>query len=438
MRFPLVIEISIAVLSVITSSILLAAAPLDRCTSDLTALSGPLDETGLTAHLRQLARFALDEVQKRDQPNSAKVGLLEDLKDKLEELARRSGHPLAEIEKRLLIAKREVFFSDSSPKTESARERELRKERKQIERTFRNEIVLTEGPARAVAFSPDGRYLSVVSSAGEHDPGGISTWETASYAMIRFGTGGYALAFHPGSSAIAVSNGRLSKVNLWGARGGFLSPLRGGPFEVLALAFSPDGTSLGGCTGEGTVVIWEAVDKANPVFERGPSYLGAGERRATSVAFSVEGKLAVSYTDGIAVWDSTSKDWIQNQGRPLVRSNPIRASGPISFSADGKKLAVASGGGFLEILDVDGREPARSWRAEPVDDIASVAFSPDGSSVASGSAAGQVQIWDTENLNVIQELSGGKGHPAYVAFSPDGERLAIAGASIKVLQRPKW
>jgi len=52
-------------------------------------------------------------------------------------------------------------------------------------------------------------------------------------------------------------------------------------------------------------------------------------------------------------------------------------------------------------------------------------FSPDGSLLASKSQDGSVQLWRTSNGSLLRSLAGFQGQNSRLAFSPNGEILAI-------------
>jgi WD40 repeat protein/serine/threonine protein kinase len=110
-----------------------------------------------------------------------------------------------------------------------------------------------------------------------------------------------------------------------------------------------------------------------------------------------------------------------------------------------RELSVNNLRRALENLD-DCPEDLRKWewyylmrlcRVEPVilqnkTEINSLAFSPDGERLASAGADGAIEVWNTRTGKVIQTLSV-HTHSVYsVAFHPDGEHLACTGADRQV------
>ncbi|MHB8957365.1 MAG: WD40 repeat domain-containing protein [Pirellulaceae bacterium] len=184
-------------------------------------------------------------------------------------------------------------------------------------------------------------------------------------------------------------------------------------------------------------------------------------RLATSVAFSSDGRLVASGTRSVydwkehwmghaAVWEAVGFSHVTT----LPNSRWVNA---VSFSPDGKTLAVAcgvyaspgaraSGGtpypeeiGEITLWDIDGwKERATLKHAQPV---FACKFSPDGrvmASLAGGapSQPNQVDIWDTTTGTIRWTLRDCAGcTPGFspllsgdgIDFSPDGALLGVVG-----------
>jgi WD40 repeat protein len=64
-----------------------------------------------------------------------------------------------------------------------------------------------------------------------------------------------------------------------------------------------------------------------------------------------------------------------------------------------------------------------------------VAYSPDGKRIASAGADGTVKVWDVRNGQKLFDLKGHAGSVTCVTFSPDGKYLASAGDDKTVKRR---
>ncbi|MFB6374192.1 MAG: WD40 repeat domain-containing protein, partial [Bradymonadaceae bacterium] len=105
----------------------------------------------------------------------------------------------------------------------------------------------------------------------------------------------------------------------------------------------------------------------------------------------------------------------------------------VLYSPDGRYLAVVSGSGksWLTVRDAQSGEilwkrprspKPDSW---PAQNFESVDFSPDGTYLASSSSGGMARVWKTADGSIAKRIPGaGRGG---LAFSPDGQTLAIAG-----------
>jgi WD40 repeat protein len=124
--------------------------------------------------------------------------------------------------------------------------------------------------------------------------------------------------------------------------------------------------------------------------------------------------------DVIQLWDLTAGKKLE----PLAVSNSAYIA-DIALSPDGQRLAVSGEGGGLggagvTLWDLATREPLVSLNGESGQSV--VVFSPDGKSVASG--ARSLFVWDSASGELKATLQGHSANILYLAFSPDGTRLA--------------
>jgi WD40 repeat protein len=104
----------------------------------------------------------------------------------------------------------------------------------------------------------------------------------------------------------------------------------------------------------------------------------------------------------------------------------------VGFSADSRRLAVASGGdgvGDVRVWDLpDDREAVRLRRGVPgvrVPDVRLVAFDPSGKQVVTADASGMVRLWDALTGDRASLLGKHTGVATSLGFSRDGQCLAL-------------
>jgi WD40 repeat protein len=313
-----------------------------------------------------------------------------------------------------------------------------------------------------VAFSPNGWTLLAASNDSV-----ARLWEVESGRLMRtmpgHADGVSAVAFSPDGSRAATAGWdrrvRIWETGRWQPIGSWWDHNRG----VFSLAFSPDGRRLASVDHSGPIRVWDARNLA----ETWPASFTEGG--LCDLALSPDGtRLALArvsnsiQTDETGKWqtgevevcDAASGRVVRRveQGRQRYDEGKTSWLLRLAFSPDGKRLAVVN---VLErrtgITGVNAvAEPAtvRVW------DLADgrllltlekageqVVFSPDGRWLATlvqtrpGQewSGGSVRLWDARTGEPAGTFRQSGGRAVALAFSPDGRRLALAGARIAVL-----
>jgi len=113
----------------------------------------------------------------------------------------------------------------------------------------------------------------------------------------------------------------------------------------------------------------------------------------------------------------------------------------VAFSADGKRLAVASALGFARVWDT------ATWREEAtlagfLNAVGSVAFSPDGQRLATGGTSPEdaLKLWSMDSWQELLTLEGPGSLYSSTAFSPDGTAIGTMTSDgfLRVWQAPSW
>ncbi|HEY1375508.1 MAG TPA: serine/threonine-protein kinase [Gemmataceae bacterium] len=278
-----------------------------------------------------------------------------------------------------------------------------------------------------MAFSPDGRRLALAGGLRSGSPGTgaptLRVWDVGRARVVQELKGHASwltrVAYSPDGRQL-VSGSEDGTARVWDAEAGrTAATLRGHAGTVHDVAFSPDGGRVATAGADGTVRLWEAAS-GEPVATL------AGHRGAvTGLAFSPDGRRLVS--GGV---DRTVRLWDADGGGELrTLAGHADAVTVVRFSPAGTVLASAARDGEVRLWDavtgagkrVDSRDP--QW-------VRDIAFSPDGLRLVSGSRFGTVKIWDVTSGR--EALTIDRDGLSSLAFSPDGERLALANSTALV------
>jgi WD40 repeat protein len=311
-------------------------------------------------------------------------------------------------------------------------------------------IPLHEPPATAgrVAFSPDGQRVAVDRFALPRSLG-VQVYDATNGQALQLLKGHTnwiaSLAFcvtetEPGKKrTLLATAGEDRTVKIRDAdTGQELQTLAGLDARIDRLAFSPDGTYLGGATQDGRVRIWESATGREGIVLRGKA------EDIVALTFSSHGQLATGGRTGLVrLWNlRTGQEVLSLRGH----TNPIQS---LAFSPDG--LRLASGdlgsedlgaftvvGAAVKVWDLVSGPLATSFKGDM--NGFGLAFSPDGELLAAGCgperinlfgrlAPGQpgvVNVWDARTTQLRRAFKKQANVITDVAFSADGRLLASA------------
>ena len=270
---------------------------------------------------------------------------------------------------------------------------------------------------RTVAVSVDGELLAVPRSSGE-----VRVWSTSArkpVATLPASPGAVtALAFAPDASALAIGDddGGVRFVDPRTARSR-AKPLALSESSALAIEYSPDGSLVAVGREDGRTQIFgiESGDQLGPP-------LAANASSINDVSFSPGGDLLA--TAGL---DRTGALW-RLDGNRAIGTVFRGQSGPITeatYTPDGGMVLTAGTDGSVAARDPSTGSIER--RFDLGGEVLSSAVSPDGSTLAAGGTAARVALWPVDDASaepISVDLDGSWAQQ--VAFSPDGEQLAIA------------
>jgi WD40 repeat protein len=181
-------------------------------------------------------------------------------------------------------------------------------------------------------------------------------------------------------------------------------------------------------TDHGRIKVWDlAARRVRVEFEGPPPSPPASFRSANdnTITFSRDGKwLALAGSDkSVRLWDVEARN---PESVRIIHRYASWAGGGV-FSPDGRHLFAGGSESMIRAWDVvtgteegDPLEGHTAW-------VYALAMSPDGLQLASGGADSTIIVWDVITRKLVTTLFGHVAMVNALAFSPDGQTLASAG-----------
>ena len=314
--------------------------------------------------------------------------------------------------------------------------------------TTGHKVALVDAPASASAlrFSADGKRLISLSSWGdtisrldiETERGIIENLEERQFASGTRYAEAHALTYD--KIAIGSIEG---KIQLWNTiTGEKLSSLKGhadlpdqplgapsrlpplNRKQVLALAFSSDGTRLASGSKDTTVRLWGTTS------DNEPTVLQKHTGWPNVLAFSPDGKTLASGST-----DKTVQLWNTDTGELLVTlTGHLNGINALAFSPDGITIASGSTDGTVQLWNTKTGEPLTTRITGHTEWVKAVAFSKNSSTLAGVAFNGVITFWDVKtSQKTTRQITGHRDWFTTLAFSPDGTKLASVGAEGDVI-----
>ncbi|HEY6248042.1 MAG TPA: serine/threonine-protein kinase [Pyrinomonadaceae bacterium] len=256
---------------------------------------------------------------------------------------------------------------------------------------------------RSAAFSPDGSLLATAADD-------IVLWNPLTMtklARFQYPSIVWNVAFSPAGKFLVSSHGDGSVV-IWDVvERRQIALLNGHSGPVRSIAFAHNGSRIASGSEDRSIILWNANTG------RKEALLQGSLSRVTGVGFSIDDQelIASEFMHNLRIWDLTSE-----KDREIPHSEGARYC--IAISNDGRWLATTTGVfdsvsgarivDFAAVMGTDGCE------------MYGLAFSPDGKILIGVSPAGVISTWNTSDWTLREKLKLNDTHLVAISLAPDG------------------
>jgi serine/threonine protein kinase len=192
-----------------------------------------------------------------------------------------------------------------------------------------------------------------------------------------------------------------------------------GSGDVTSVAFSPSGATL--AVGNTSADLWNVAAK-----HLDTSYSALNTSGADSVSFSPDGK-TLAVADGN---DTTYLLDVNSKNQTATFTDPKnKYLSAVAYCPTGSAVAVSNGNGHAYVWNIYSKKLFANLTDPNSQGVISVAYSPDGATLATGDLNGETYLWTVESQTLIATFNDGGNSANGVAFSRDGTMLAVADGS---------
>jgi len=303
----------------------------------------------------------------------------------------------------------------------------------------RNQPVPRE--VRAVALSPDGRYL--VTSRSDSNP---QVWDAKTGRRVQSlnGVAGPVdtLIFSPDGRSLACAANDSGSVAVSGISYSDEGEITGNRItarlsqsgKVRAIAFSHDSKNLTTVDEFGLAQVWEPSAR-NEIVRLSETPIPRRletrrlETRRKAITFNTTGdRFGLVSENRVQVWDATTGRRCSDQPCSINLAYPQNETwewNGAAFFSEGRQIATA--GKVVRFWDLNTGQMIDQWT--PEGEVRINVFSYDGKYLAQSLNGGLLQVWMVANRQIIFKKDLGPAdadHKVFFSFSPDGEYLITA------------